>query len=567
MKNAYPNFAPDSIFIKPVYNLNKWLDAMREIYSKLYLGTPFKESFGNVTSNWEIVEKKDFASWITYYQSGNQTKYKKAQFYVNDSIPGYLLPNIQRNVPPPVVPDFNEAAAEAQLSAQNVAQTAAQAAQIEKDEKKQKREMMEEQRKKIIGRLHAAIKHLTSYEGHLLVGEEFEKLLSGMYTLLQQIQTVNKVSLSNQLYYDLTIRQANRLSNDGFTRSAKFLTKFAQSTGTPTTTGVPGKMDFAQGEIPIASQSGDGVAGSLENPTPPVDALTAPPPPALTEDAALPSPPVAPKEKDPFEELLENLNTGGFTDSNFSDSTEKDELDSDITLDDDLSVEAQFAPPAQQTAPTPFPAPPMPSKPPSPGTIPQDNMEVSLPETITPSSETSNKDIDAIINSALSSISIKDIVKKIEDVNAIFQNRTIVRELSIIDLMLFNLGLSSYFNNLSEIIQKNHEASNYSISRLSDILTKLRGAISAEIDLTEQPETRSDVQQLQHKLQLDKDKDENRKEMRKQIQDNALSEELQDQTKEPTLPSQPTPTAQSAMLTPPTEPAEEVSQVPTQLIP
>ena len=33
-------------------------------------------------------------------------------FYVNDNIPGYLIPNIvqQKNVPSPIIPDFNEVA-------------------------------------------------------------------------------------------------------------------------------------------------------------------------------------------------------------------------------------------------------------------------------------------------------------------------------------------------------------------------------------------------------------------------------------------------------------------------
>lgn len=549
MKNAYPNFAPDSIFIKPVYNLNKWLEAMREIYSKLYFGTPFKESFGHVTSHWDEVEKKDFSSWMQYYQGGNQNKYKKAQFYVNENIPGYFIPNAPRASAPPVIPDLNDLI----MNLEPPVETPAQLEQKAKAEKENKRKLMEEQRKKIVGRLHAAIKHLTSYEGHMLAGEELDKLLTGMYTLLHQIQTVNKISVSNQLYYDLIIRQANKLAHDGFTRSARFLTKFAQNAPSA-------RMDMAQGPIPIASQQSDGVAGSLGNSNPSVDSLSAAPPAALEASPAPAEAPPVPEEKDPLDEVLENLSTGGITDKNFS--FDDNELDNEITLDDELSVEAQMMPSEPKPSTAPFPAPPMASKPPSPESFPQDDMEVSLPE----KEETSNKrnapdkDIDAIINSALSSISIKDVVRKIEDVNAIFQNRTIARELSIIDLMLSNLGLSSYFNNLSEIIQKNHEASNYSISRLSDILTKLRGAISPDsIDLTEEPQVNPQVQQLQGRLQNQKDKEENRREMRKQIQDNALSEELQDQGVAPAV-------EEGQVATPPMKPADEISQVPTQLV-
>lgn len=553
MKNAYPNFAPDSIFIKPVYNLNKWLEAMREIYAKLHFGTPFKESLGQVTSAWDTVERKDFATWLEYYQSGHQGRYKKAQFYTNENILGYLVPN-QKSVPP-VIPDFNHL----EMTPAPIVETPEQRAEKKKLEQDEKRAKMEDIRKKIVGRLHAAIKHLTTHEGHMLAGPELNGLLTSLYALLQQIQTVNKISLSNQLYYDLMIRQANKLANDGFARSARFLTKFAQNAPAA-------RMDMAQGPTPIASQTGDGVAGTLENPNPSVESLSAPVPPALQE----PQPePEKEEEKDPLDEVMENLNTGGITDKNFS--TDENDL-SEITLDDDFVIEAQLAPPAPQTPPQAFPAPPMASKPPAPESFPQEDMEVSLPE-VAPEEEVKeqsrngkqappDKDIDAIINSALSSISIKDVVRKIEDVNAIFQNRTIARELSIIDLMLSNLGLSSYFNNLSEIIQKNHEASNYSISRLSDILTKLRGAISPDsIDLTEEPQANPEVQQLQNRLQTQKDKEENRREMRKQIQDNALSEELQDQgiATQPAAPGAPE-------VVPPMKPADEISQVPTQIV-
>ena len=119
MKNAYPNYAPDSIFIKPVYNLNKWLEAMREIYTKVHFtGISFKECFGNITSNWDEVEKRDFQSWMQYYQADNQNKYKKAfagngNFYVSQDIPGYFIPNPPK-VPSPVVQYVSEPIASVQ---------------------------------------------------------------------------------------------------------------------------------------------------------------------------------------------------------------------------------------------------------------------------------------------------------------------------------------------------------------------------------------------------------------------------------------------------------------------
>jgi hypothetical protein len=549
--SAYPNFSADSLYAKPAYNLNKWIESMREIYTSVHFGNTLPDAFGKITANWDKVEKRDFQTWMQYYQGDNQNKYKKASnFYVNDNIPGYFLPNPNQPPSPIVSPDVSEPMATVQHAVD------------ERVSKEEKRKKMEEQRKKIIGRLNAAVKHLTSHEGHLLAGEEFDNLLAGMYELIKQFQTVNKISLSNKLYYDLIIRQANKLTHGGFTRSAGFLVKFAQNnSGT--------KMD-ASGPLPLASADTSVAGGTLNNPTAPLDAMAPP-------GGAAPEPPE--DKEDAIDELFDNLETAGLTDLNFSDEEDEDELDGDISLDDELSVEAQMAPPAPMAPEVPAPkpiAPPAPAQEPVPeevslgdapeagdDTIPvsSDNLEVSLPEGDTgeEASAAPTNNIDSIIDSALSNISIEDVIRKIEDVNAIFQNRTIARELSIIDLMLSNLGLSSYFNNLSEIIQKNHEGSNYSISRLSDILTKLRGATSDEvINIRDPNEVAPQVQQLQQKLQNEKDKDQNRKEQRKQLQ----NDELDTQVEEKNAPPPPTP----ELGVPTTLPKEEIANVPAQIV-
>jgi hypothetical protein len=540
MKNAYPNYAPDSIFTKPVYDLNKWLGAMREIYTKVHFGgVTFKECFGTVTSNWNEVEKQDFSAWMQYYQSETQNKYKKAfaNFYVNDNIPGYFLPNAP-NAPPPVVPDASQPLVTVKSDVQ------------EKVDKEERRKRVEDQRKKIIGRLHAAVKHLTSHDGQLLAGAEFEKLLSSLYEIIKQVQTVNKISLSNRLYYDLIIRQANKLAYDGYDESARFLTKFAQNT--------QGALPLGQNPPGVASALGDGVAGTLGNSTPSPNALAAPIPPALEE----------PKEKTPLDELLENLETAGLTDTNMSEDDEEDLDEVEVTLENELMVEAQMAPevaPKPQLVPeTPAASAPILNPTSVPSSIPQEELEVTLPEKEDEDvGAGQSSGIDTIIDTALSSITVKDVVRKIEDINAIFQNRTIARELSIIDLMLSTLGLSSYFNNLSEIIQKNHEASNYSISRLSDILTKLRGAMSDEtITLTEEPTVITDphIKAIQDKLENQKSKEQNRKQMRKQLQNNELEEQMQRQN-EPAI--ELAPQVPQAPAQPPTE---EIAQTPAKIV-
>lgn len=500
MKQAYPNYIND-ISAKPIYNLNKWLDAMRDIYAKCHFGSSFKEAFGAITGNWNEVEKKDFETWLDYYQSDNHLKYKKANFYVNDNIPGYFIPNKPQPVPPPI-PNLSAPTEVARVEVQ------------EKIDKAEQRAKIEEQRKRIISRLHSAIKHLTSHEGHLLAGEEFDRLLSSMYEILKQFQTINKISLSNRLYYDLMVRQANKLELGGFKSSSSFLRKMAQHN--------VGSLD-ASGPIPIASTSGNGPAGgTLENPNPSVESLSSKVPEELKEDP-----------KDPLDELLDNLETGGITDSNFS------EDDLEVSLDD-LKVEAQVAP-SQSISTVPVNTPP----------VPNDELEVSLQPQETVKNE---KDIDAILDGAFSNITVQDVIDKLDNIISIFRNRQLSRELMIIDFMLHKLGLVSLFPELAESNQRLLDSNQYVLSRLEKIYSQLNGTISVStIDLETEPSvTNPEALDIKEQISDKQEKDKNNKELRKKLENEDLNQEVKQ-----------SPVAQSTQVM---KPVEEISQVPTQIV-
>lgn len=549
MKSAYPNFANDSDYVKPIYNLNKWLEAMRELYANLHYGKPYKEAFSAVTNQWDVVELRDFTAWLAYYQGNNQSKYKTAQLYVNENIPGYFLPNPTTKSEPRETfrPNID----------QQVADTFARETQ-EKESKEEKRRQIEEQRKKIIGRLHSAVKLLTSPEGHLLAGAEFETLLSSMYDLIKQFQTINKVSLSAQIYTDLILRQANRLSHQGFSRSSSFLRKFAQNT----------QGGFPLGPIPTASATGNGVVGNLQNETPP--SAFAPPPAGVSDPAPSVIPEEEEKPKDALHQLLDNLETSGLTDVN-EDDDEELEISLSPDEEDELTVSAQLAPSSPlDTAPAeedPIPSPsPLPVDEPqeltpeephkiAPLPAAEDDLEVSSPGNIPDPSST---DIDILIDRAFGNISIEDVIQKVEDISAIFQNRLITKELAIIELMLTKLGLSSFFSNLNEVQQKNYETYSYCTSRLSDILQKLRGAASkTNIDLVEEPKNMSpDMKRIQDHLQYDQDKERDRKEQRKNKENQELDEGNETLPEAPSVPS----------MAPEAPIGQEIGQTPTQII-
>lgn len=492
MKIAYPNYPGDEI-AQPVYNINKWVETMRNVYASIYAGSSYDQAVKANVSDWNRREIAAFQTWMNYYKSGNDQKYKKAaNMYMSENIPGYFLPNPK--LPEPIaVPDNS-----------NPINTVVKQFVDDKAEKAEKKKVIEDQRKKIIGRLNAAVKHLTQYEGHLLAGDEFNRLLNSMYDLIKEFQTVNKVSLSNATYNDRIIREANKLEKSGLSASSSFLKKFAQN---------------SQGNLPL------GGAVPISPPAAPVNPTAPSPAPLLTPESVNPAPAIPPapvekpkKEKTALEKLLDNIDTSGLTDSNKTeDENESEDGELEVELDEPetvLWVSAQAAPAAAPEAPAPAPA--APRAPASPGAGNGD-LEVSL-------DGQDNSEVDALLDNAFKNITVEDLIGKLESVNSIFSNRTISKELSTIDLMANYLGLSSYLNSISEIISKNNDASNYVQSRMIELINTLRGASSkSELDLTAPDNAQSpQTQAVQQALRLQKEKEDNRKQTRKEMDDAGL---------------------------------------------
>ena len=92
--------------------------------------------------------------------------------------------------------------------------------------------------------------------------------------------------------------------------------------------------------------------------------------------------------------------------------------------------------------------------------------------------------------------------------------------------MLDSLGLATFFPSLSEAQNKSLEANNYVSTRVDDILSKLRGSMSAkEIDLQGKntPPPSAEVEGIKKVLKTQDDKEAARKQMRKDQE----SEELE----------------------------------------
>lgn len=512
MKQAYPNFS-EQMSVSPTYNLGRWMDAMRNIYIKLHLGNSKNASVEQTTNDWDPNEKREFLNWLKYYESGDHTKYKRAQqsYYVNDDI-NYFIPNPKPQVPSPIR-NLND-----QIS--NIQQDAARAAQIASQKqnelsKEDKRRIIEDQRRKILGRLNSAEKLLSSQQGQVFAGPDFERLLSAIYELKKQIQTANKMALSAQTIVDLIVRQANILKTQGYENASGFMVKFAQST--------PGDFSMNLGDIPAGGSQPQG-GGALGNIAPD---LTQPPGGGkdITDDSAV-------------GKFIENLEDFGLTTEKDEDenTVEDDEVsigDDDVMLDqeiipegkDDLVVHAQALPETPAAAPKTLPA------------EPKENLEVESPAPVgtgitpeeaaqSPQEPQLKNDFDVLIDSAFTNLTVADVVRKLEDINKIFRNREIGRQLAIVDVMLDHLGLAPYFPTLSEAMSKNLESSQYVLSRLEDILSKLRGTMQgAEIDLKNENQKLSpEGENARAALEQDEMKEKQRKEVKKQLQDQSLLE-------------------------------------------
>ncbi len=539
LSNAYHN-SDEGIFTAGEHNTKKWLETIKELYVKEKDGEIRSKALQDVTAGWAPNEVLDFKNWLKFYEGDNHLKYKTAQSKMY-GYPGYALP-IRPDDPEEVsMTDINDIKDQV-------------ASQLTPKEKKQ---IIETHRRKIISRLDATEKLLRSDDGHLFAGKELESLIDTIYNLKKKISLVNKLSTSTKLYEDMIVKEANVLVKNGYSDAGDFLYVLAapatepakpetasddKPLPTPTPPAPPAQGSGSAGGLPASipaqpnapeapknENSPASVAG-INTSTPAPDSST----PDTTTTATPPSPtppvevistpfPVEKKEESKgIKSFLSKLDTMGITskDNNSSD----DDLfvsDEDLLDSEELVVEAQAAP-----AP---PAAPPPAAPPAPiPAAPQEELlEVEEPVEVSPAPVTKANAppaasdklevFDNKINSLFANVTVEDIIKKLEDLSKIFKVREIPRQLALVDMMLDSLGLASYFPDLSEATNKALESNNYISTRIDNMLSKLHGAIKTkEIDLYgEQPNITPEVDAVRQQLESVENKEKLKREVRK----------------------------------------------------
>lgn len=494
-KIGYPNY---DVYMNtaPVRDTKKWLEAVKEIYYKEKNGLDRVNCIRQITSGWNPVETFDFINWLKFYEEGAHLKYKKAQLWYENGAPGYYL----HMKPDPVVEkthisgkDIDDAKDFSNSSMSN----------------SEKKNIIEKQRSKIIGRLDSAEKLLRSEDGQLFAGKELEVLMEAIYSLKKKVQLVNKLSVATRLYEDMIVREANVLNKHGFSKAADVLYSVAQ-VPTPPSPPMPTDASGDPGGIPSVGP------GMPQNPP---------------ESAPNQSPNIKPVPKG-IKEFLSRTESANVTEddelevsdsSEAEDSLEVFDADSD-DADSELIVEAQAIeePMTSNTSPAPEkeapPAKPAPSAPKSISA--EEPLEVS--EDDIPSDKpapAATSQFESKLDAIMKDVSINDIIFELEICSKIYKTRELARRLSRVDMMMDSIGIAPFFPSLSEAQNKAIESNNYGSTRIDDILSKLKGSLNdKEVDLTGDSGAPPPAQfsGVRDKLQKDQDKDKARKQMRKE---------------------------------------------------
>lgn len=518
-KLAYPQVKDKEQL--PQYNISHWVEVTKKIYELMSKGYSSEQAKESVIGNWERREKMDYENWLRFYKEKVPEKYPKLAFDMSEPMLGGLPVNSLKAIMPtqngqgyavkvpPGLPqhlpnDINEA-----------------------------RDTIESQRKKLIGRLNSAEKLLSSMDGQLFAGDDQELMLKLLQDLKRRILTANKRTIKSSLFEDHIYRTANLLKVQGKDNAANFFIKMAQFGDLGAPVGLPGVNQPEQAlEAPSSGDGNEtethdllkeffdnlkrGVDDSddtveerkenAQNPKVPEPAQT----PTTVQTSPVMPPPLSVSPPPPTATALIDLSNQIKIGMGYWNPT--------------LKI-AQIAPNVSN--------PVIPNK----SIAPISNKPRMSNPLETPKKEEGiiDDNTDDVIDAALKNVNINDAVRRLEMLVSIYNKRELSRQLGILDIMLDRLGIAAYFPSLGEAMSKALEANQYIGNRLGEILSRIKGSVDSpgasewvESNKNDNPETEG----LRNRLEQDKIKEDQRKELRKQ-QDLAKSQGIEPPTANP----------------------------------
>jgi len=488
-KKAYPQ-GFENTYIPAPHNLNRWVDAMRQIYAYKQRGFESLKAFDLVTQKWNEMEKKDFNHWMKFYQSSGHLDYKIAQlrqrYYAPAEDAGQIpfaalqhIDSLKANLPQREPESMN--AEDVKLRRFD-------------EKKKQEKDDIADKMTKLVGRLNSAEKIFTSADFKKILGDEYDEWLECLHKLKRIIYS--KQTKTASTVSDLMVLQGNKLRSNGYRKAGhlmnilaawqfQVMNQFDDAFGLPffkyAQTPPPSLGDMGGGDL--AGESTDIMGGSGGGSSDGRDLSN--PEGAMKEFIAnLGGEELEQPEKAAFEEdgAMIVVAEDGFYDN--------------------LYRFAQNAP-AQEPAPAPAPAQEGEVPLPAPGEQPD-------PKNQSIKSDPGNADRgDNAIDAALKNIRLPDVIAKLEELVQFYRNRQFSRELLVIDLMLEALGISAFFPSMAEAAKSSLDSNQYVLTRMEDMLAKLRGASAAED---------GSMDNIKNKLQQQSDNKDKKKEEREKAE-------------------------------------------------
>ena len=198
-KKAYPQGIRE--FTHQTYSVSKWTKALQDIYQLISASQiDYQEAFNKITYGWDEMEKIDFKNWVSYYQQGNQDKYKTAQYYPNS----FKI-------------DPNQA-----LKAQVIPTQEQATPQLSEEEKKK---ALVKRVQAIVARLQAAEKLATDPDIREILTRKLdinlEDWLNRLHQVKRMIQAAPLKNVYSTLLQDLIVKEANSLVKKRFSKSCK----------------------------------------------------------------------------------------------------------------------------------------------------------------------------------------------------------------------------------------------------------------------------------------------------------------------------------------------------------
>lgn len=468
-KQSYP-VSGEGQYVQRPHNLQKWMDTVYQVFGDMNQGLSFFEAFEKATQGWNKGEKRDFRHWIDFYQSGAHLKYKTAQEYYQlngDGPPVIPMDHLSAKMPGYQKPhsDKSQDKIDRELK------------ELEEKKKQQEAEARKaELRKKIISRLQAAEKIVTDPEAQkdLLnaVDMGLPKWLETLHSLKRSIQTAPMRSSASPILYDLIAKQGNQLSDQGYPKTGKLLTKLAQE---------------AQEQVQVPVEEDEGFEDGDEA----------------------------------MKDFVRRMNN-----EVLEDKEDFSEADDESTI----TVEAQEAP---RPEPSPQDEKDIPTL--------EEPAELEVEEELEEQDQIANVSKEVEPSDLLENVTVKDVIMKLESIADILRKRELPRQLALADLMMDELGISGFFPTLAEAHRSALDSNGYMITRIDDILSKLRGAVDIvnPIHLTTTPQERSDttdtLEQVRHSLEKAEEAEKARREKNKKKRQQKEQQEMEQQQAEEEL--------------------------------